>query len=263
MRTASLMDILCWLTQPQGPHLVDDMSVQDSFMALAILVTPEALYDADSPQVGLGLVYKPPYIQTASFSEAYFSLKSASQAEAGNRPTNALVTFVWIHESSQVIPLPGVPTLFLDVKTEEDITNSNDPQPPQDFRGFRLHKVLYLGEGMTTGLVALPHLQGATLFHWTTVQRQVLPPELEKVAQLTVTLSPTDSDHWNLRNDIIFLDLHNPGSRNCASNQIQGQTRGLTGLQSHNGYQETWEPGGRSRINPRTSPSIINRMGGG
>ena len=113
---------------------------------------------------------------------------------------------MWIHESSQVIPLPRVPTLFLDVKTEEDITNSNDPWPPQDFWGFRLHKVLYLGEGTTTGLVALPHLEGATLFHWATVQRQVLPPELEKVAQLTVSLLPVDSDHWNLRNDIVFPD---------------------------------------------------------
>ena len=123
---ASLTDVLCWLTQPQGPHLVDDTSAQDSFMALAILVTSEALYDADSPQVRLGLVYKPPYIQAASFSEAYFSLKSASQAEVSNQPTTALVTFMWIHESSQVIPLPGVPTLFLDMKTKEDITNSND-----------------------------------------------------------------------------------------------------------------------------------------
>ena len=94
-----------------------------------------------------------------------------------------------IHESSQVIPLPGVPTLFLDMKTEEDITNSNDPRPPQDFRCFRLHKVLYLGGGMTTGLVAILHLRGVTLFHWTSVQKQVLPPELEKVAQLTVTLA--------------------------------------------------------------------------
>ena len=59
---------------------------------------------------------------------------------------------------------------------------------------------------MTTGLVALPRLQGVTLFHWTTVQRQVLPPELEKAAQLTITLSPVDSDHWNLRNDVVFPD---------------------------------------------------------
>ena len=34
----------------------------------------------------------------------------------------------------------------------------------------------------------------------------MLPPELEKAAQLTVTLLPAYSDHWNLRNDVIFPD---------------------------------------------------------
>ena len=84
LRTASLADILSWLTQPKGPHLVDDTSTPDSFTALAILVTPEALYDADSPRIGLGLVYKAPYIQANFFSEVYFFLKSASQSEADN-----------------------------------------------------------------------------------------------------------------------------------------------------------------------------------
>ena len=134
------------------------MSTTKSLMALAILLTPEALYDPDSPRVGLGLVYKAPYIQAASFSEAYFFLKSASRTEAGNRTTIAWIAFVRIDESSQVIPLPGVPTLFLDVKTEEDITDSNEPRPPQDFRGFRLHTVVYLGSGITgwSGGLSLP-----------------------------------------------------------------------------------------------------------
>ena len=75
---ASVANILNWLTQPKGPHLVDGTSTPGSLTALAILVTPEALYDPDSPRVGLGLVYKVPYIQATSFNEAYFSLKLAS-----------------------------------------------------------------------------------------------------------------------------------------------------------------------------------------
>ena len=130
LRMALRANILDWLTQPKGPHLVDGTSTPDSLTALAILVTPEALYDPDSPRVGLGLIYKAPYIWAASFSEAFFFLKSASQAEASNRITSALIIFVQIHESSQVIPLPGVPTLFLDLKTAEDITDSNEPWPP-------------------------------------------------------------------------------------------------------------------------------------
>ena len=53
-------------------------------MALAILIPPEALDNPDSPLVALGLVYKALYIQTASWSEAYFELKLTSQARASD-----------------------------------------------------------------------------------------------------------------------------------------------------------------------------------
>ena len=201
---ASMANVLNWLTQPKGPHLVDGTSTPDSLTALAILVTPEALYDPDSPRVGLGLIYKAPYIQATSFSEAFFFLKSASQAEASNRITSALIIFVQIHESSQVFPLPGVPTLFLDVKTAEDVTDSNEPQPPQDFRGFRLHRVIYIGGGPPAGKVAFPCLQGKTLSHWAPTQRPVMTPELEEMPDLSVALSAADDQHWNIWNDPIF-----------------------------------------------------------
>ena len=103
-----------------------------------------------------------------------------------------------------MIPLPGVPTLFLDVKTAEDVTDSNEPRPPQDFRGFRLHRVIYLGAGPPAGQVAFHHLQGKTLSHWAPTQRQVITPELEETPQLTVALSAADNNHWNIGNDPIF-----------------------------------------------------------
>ena len=196
--------VLDWLTQPQGPHLVDGTLTKDPLTALAILITPEALYDPDSPMVGLGFMYKAPYIWATSWSEAYFNLKLASQAEASNQTTGVKVIFVQIQESSQVIPLPGVPTLFLDVKTSEDITNSKDPQPLQDFRGFKLHWVVYTGVSPPIGQVALLRLQGETVFHWAPRQKQVLPPKLEEVPQLTVALSAANSNHWNIMNDPIF-----------------------------------------------------------
>ena len=204
LRTASLANVLNWLTQPQGPHLVDGTSTKDPLTALAILITPEALYDPDSPMVGLGFVYKAPYIQAALWSEAYFTLKLASQAEASNRTTGAMIIFVQIQKSSQVIPLPGVPTLFLDVKTAEDITDSKDPRPPQDFRGFKLHRVVYTGVSPPIGQVALPCLQGKTVFHWAPRQKQVLTPKLEEAPQLTVALSAANANHWNIVNDPIF-----------------------------------------------------------
>ena len=109
-----------------------------------------------------------------------------------------------IQESSQVIPLPGVPTLFLDVKTTEDITDSKDARPLQDFRGFKLHWVVYTGVSPPIGQVALPRLQGKTVFHWAPRQKQVLMLELEEAPQLTVALSTANANHWNIVNDPMF-----------------------------------------------------------
>ena len=204
LRTASLAKMLDWLTQPQGPHLVDSSSTENPLTALAILIAPKALYDSDSSMVGLGLVYKAPYIQTTSWSEAYFDLKLASQVKAGNRPTRTKVIFVQIQASSQVIPLPGTSTLFLDVKTPEDITDSKAPQPPQDFRGFQLFQVVMKSEDPPATQVAVPHLQGRMECSWIPKQDQVLPPELEEAPQITVPLSVADPHHWNITNDPIF-----------------------------------------------------------
>ena len=204
LRTASLANMLDWLTQPQGPHLVDGSSTENPLTALAILIAPEALYDSDSPMVGLGLIYKAPYIQTTSWSEAYFDHKLASQVEAGNRPTRTKVIFVQIQASSQVIPLLGTPTLFLDVKTPEDITDSRAPRPPQDFRGFQLFQVVMKSEDPPSTQVAVPHLQGGTECSWVPKQDQVLLPKLEEAPQITMPLSVADPRHANIMNDPIF-----------------------------------------------------------
>ena len=204
LRTALLANMLEWLAQPQGPHLVDGSSTENPLTALAISISPEALYDSDSPMVGLDPIYKAPYIQTTSWTEAYFYLKLASQAEAGSRPTGAKVIFVQIQASSQVIPLPRVPTLFLDVKTPEDITGSKVPRPPQVFRGFQLFQVTIKGGNPPSAQVAIPRLQGKTECSWISRQEQVLPPELEESPQITVPLSAADPHHWNIVNDPIF-----------------------------------------------------------
>ena len=115
LRAAPAESLLTWITMPTGPHLVEAVLTSESHTALAILVTPEELYDSYAPRVGLGLVYKAPYIKTASFSEAFFYLKSASEAEADKRITNSRLMFVWINEASShssslcTTSVPGCP----------------------------------------------------------------------------------------------------------------------------------------------------------
>ena len=148
LRAAPAESLLTWLTTLTGPHLVEAVVTRKSHTALAILVTPEELYNSHSPRVGLGLVYKAPYIKMASCSEAFFHLKSASEAEVDKRITDSHLMFVWINEASKVIPLPYVQPLFLDVPTMSDIMDSKKPWSPWAFRAFRLHRVIY-AEGST------------------------------------------------------------------------------------------------------------------
>ena len=189
LRATPAESLLTWLTKPTGPHLVEAVLTGESHTALAILVTPEALYDPYSPRVGLGLVYKAPYIKTASFSEVFFYLKSASEAEVDKRITDSHLMFVQITEASRVIPLPAVQPLFLDVPTSSDVTDSNKPKSPHAFRAFRLQRVIYMERSTPTTQVAFPHLHGKTTSHLLNFQKQLLIPELHEHFLLSVALA--------------------------------------------------------------------------
>ena len=204
LRVAPAESLLTWLTKLTGPHLVEVVLTSESHTALAILVTPEVLYDSYSPRVGLGLVYKAPYIKTAFFSEAFFYLKSASEAEADKRITDSHLMFVQINEASKVIPLPYVQPLFLDVPTTNDITDSNKPKSPHAFRAFRLHRVIYMEGNTLTTQVAFPHLGGKTKSHLLNFQKQLLIPELCEHPMLSAALSVADDKHWNITNDPVY-----------------------------------------------------------
>ena len=165
LRVALAESLLTWLTTPTGPHLVEAVLTSESHTALAILMTPKELYNSYTPRVGLGLVYKAPYIKMASFSEAFSYLKSTSEAETDKRITDSCLMFMWINKASKVIPLPYIQPLFLDVPTASDIMDSNKPQSSQAFRAFRLHRVIYTEGSTLTTQVAYPRLGGKTKSH--------------------------------------------------------------------------------------------------
>ena len=175
-------------------------------------MTPEELYDSYAPRVGLGLVYKALYTKTASFSEAFFYLKSASEAEVDKRITDSRLMFVRINEASKVIPLPYVQPLFLDVPTASDVTDSNKPQSPRAFRAFRLHRVIYAEGSTPTTQVAYPRLGGKTKSHLLNFQKQQLIPELREHSMVLAALADADDGHWNVTNETRSTQLVWKGS---------------------------------------------------
>ena len=80
-----------------------------SYKALAIAVTKRMLYEKNPPLVGVGLMYKLPYISTVPFSVAYMHLNvwhsAASHKESEKRLDVPCLLFVNISEMSDVIPV--------------------------------------------------------------------------------------------------------------------------------------------------------------
>ena len=204
LRVVPAESLLTWLSTPTGPHLMEAVVTSESHTALAILVTPEELYNSHSPRVGLGLVYKAPYIKMASFSEAFFHLKSASEAEVDKRIIDPHLMFVQINEASKVIPLPYIQPLFLDVPTMSDIMDSKKPWSPRAFRAFRLHRVIYAEGSTLRTQVAYPCLGGETKSHLLNFHKQQLIPELHEHSMVLAALAEADDGHWNVTNDPIY-----------------------------------------------------------
>ena len=195
LKTVPTESLLSWLTKPAGPHLVEATLESEPLSALAILWTPEALDDLKASKVGLGLVYKAPYIPSASFSEAYFSLKSASKAEVGKSSYGPGLMFVRITEASLIIPHPIERPLYLDVKHPSYITKSNTSRSPVVYRDFKLHKV-HLMEGDTcTVQVALPCLQGELTHHMITYQKHQMTPEFRRPEIIYTPLAVAHEKH--------------------------------------------------------------------
>ena len=69
-----LRSLLEWLSKPKGPNLVEASAAAVPEKALVLAVTKHMLYGEDPPYVGVGLMYKPHYISTESFSAAYMHL---------------------------------------------------------------------------------------------------------------------------------------------------------------------------------------------
>ena len=64
--------------------------------------------------------------------------------------------------------------------------------------------MIVTGEDPSVSQVAIPHLQGSTLFHWVPMQDQVLAPEMEGAPLVFATLAKADPGHWNIQNDPIY-----------------------------------------------------------
>ena len=145
LHAVPLQNLLDWLSQPKGPHLVEASTAAAPDRALVLAVTKQMLYGEETPLVGVGLVYKPHYLSTEPFSAAYMHLHVwhavGSSVESANKLSSSCLIFVNVSEMSDVIPVVVQHPVLLDVATKDTIMRTGEPMAPLSFRGFRLHTV--------------------------------------------------------------------------------------------------------------------------
>ena len=177
--------------------------------ALVLAATKHMLYGKDPLYVGVGLVYKPHYISTESFSTAYMHLHVWHAAGSGedlpeklDSPCFILVT---VSEMSDVIPVVMPHPVFLDVGSKEAMDKTGKPLAPLWFWGFRLHTVWSQPPGgEPVHQIAFPHLQGEATAPMLEYEQERLPQSMRQGPKMSITLRPPSSEHWNIESSLML-----------------------------------------------------------
>ena len=99
--------------------------------ALVLAATKHMLYGEDPPYVGVGLVYKPHYISTESFSATYMHLHvwhaAGSIVNLVDTLDSSHFILVTVLEMSYVVPVAAPHPVFLDMGTKEAMERTGSP----------------------------------------------------------------------------------------------------------------------------------------
>ena len=105
--------------------------------ALVLAMTKHMLYGEDTLYMGVGLVYKPHYISTESFSTAYMHLHvwhaAGSSTDLAEKLDSSRFILVTVSEMSDVIPVAALHLVFLDMATKETMERTGEPLAPLCF----------------------------------------------------------------------------------------------------------------------------------
>ena len=209
LHTVPLHSLLDWLSEPQGPNLVETSVTAVPFKALAIAVTKRMLYEGEPPLVGVGLMYKLHYISTVPFSVAYMHLNvwhsAASHEESEKRLDVPHLLFMNISERSDVIPVTVQHPVLLDWASREAMEGTVGPGSHHSFRGFRLHMTwTQPPTGGLTHHIALPHVLGENNGFLVKYELEKFPQHLIQGLKIAIVLKPPAEDHWNIALDPIL-----------------------------------------------------------
>ena len=181
LRTVPLKSLLEWLLKPRGPNLLEAIVAAVPEKALVLAPTKCMLYGEDPLCVGVGLVYKPHYISTESFSTAYMHLHvwhaAGSCEDSPEKLDSSHFILVTVSEMSNVVLVAMPHPIFLDMGSKEAMDKTGEPLAPLWFRGFRLHTVWSWPPGGGSLFVRSPFLasEGMPLHPCWSMNRRSFP----------------------------------------------------------------------------------------
>ena len=175
--------------------------------ALVLVATKRVLYGEDPLYVGVGLVYKPHYISTESFSTTYMHLHVwhavGSSVDSADKLDSSRFILVTVLEMSDVVPVAAPHPVFLDVGTKEAMERTGEPLAPLWFRGFRCHTVWsWPPGGEPVRQVAFPRLRGEATAPMLEYEPEKFPQSLLQGPKMSINLRPPSREHWNIDSDL-------------------------------------------------------------
>ena len=141
LHTVYLEQLKEWLSNAEGPDLVEGTETVklDRLLGMAVSFDPVHYYPptGSDAMVGMGLVFKPAYIPTVSFSSLLTTLMDWS-ANPKERLSQACLTFLNVSPKSEVYLLCKDYPVLVDLISRELVSSHFMRNRVMNFRAFRL-----------------------------------------------------------------------------------------------------------------------------
>ena len=184
---------------------------QDSLLGMAVSFDPLRYYPpvGVNAVVGMGLVFKPAYIPTVSFSSLLMTLMDWF-VNPKERLSEACLTFLNVSPESKVYPLCRDYPVLVDLTSKELVSSHFMRSQVTNFQAFKLPLVRGLSPKSNewAWYISVPCLVGTALYLLTPYQERGLPEEgFRSSSTLCVSLSAPDQDHWSIHADKKFAKI--------------------------------------------------------
>ena len=229
--TVYLEQLKEWLWNAEGPDLIEqtEAAKQDSLLGMAVSFDPVRYYPPVGVDavIGMGLVFKPAYIPTVSFSSLLTTLMDWS-VNPKERLSEACLTFFNISPKSAVYPFCRDYPVLVDLTAKELISSHLMRSQDGNFQAFKLPFVCGLSPKSNEWVqyVSVTCLAGTALYLLTPHYEGGLPEEgFRSSSTLCVSLSTPDQDYWSIHADKKFTKIVKWLAGKCRQRQEEAEDK--------------------------------------